>query len=116
MLLKEEIEEIREHLNRSQNPVFFFDNDIDGLMSFIILRKYSGRGKGVAIKSFPGLDGGYVSRVEEFNGDCVFVLDKPMISDEFIKGIREKGIPIVWIDHHDVILPKMPEGVFYYTS
>ena len=69
MLTQEQIAEIREHLEKAQNPVFFFDNDIDGLMSFVILRRYLGRGKGVAIKSFPELDGSYIHKAEEFNSD-----------------------------------------------
>ncbi len=102
MLSKEQIEEIKEHLNKSQNPVFFFDNDCDGLMAFILLRRYIGRGKGVAIKSFPELDESYVRKVEEFNADYIFILDKPQVSKEFIEEVKQKNIPIVWIDHHDV--------------
>ena len=102
MLDKQQIEEIREHLNKSQNPVFFFDNDCDGLMAFILLRRYIGRGKGVAIKSFPELDESYVRKIEEFNADYVFILDKPAVSKEFIEEVNKKNLPIVWIDHHDV--------------
>ncbi|MEM3113375.1 MAG: DHHA1 domain-containing protein [Candidatus Pacearchaeota archaeon] len=102
MLSGEQIIEIREHLERSQNPVFFFDNDIDGLMSFIILRRYIGRGKGVAIKSFPELDANYSHKVDEFNADYVFILDKPVVSQGFIDEVYRKNIPIIWIDHHDV--------------
>lgn len=102
MLTNEQLKEIREHLEKAQNPVFFFDNDIDGLMSFILLKRYIDRGKGVAIKSFPGLDASYVRRVEELNADYVFILDKPIVSQEFVNEIDEKNLPIVWIDHHDV--------------
>ncbi|MFA5020417.1 MAG: DHH family phosphoesterase [Candidatus Pacearchaeota archaeon] len=102
MLSKEQINEIREHLEKAQNPIFFFDNDVDGLISFILLRRYIGRGRGVAIKSFPELNKEYVKRVEEFNADYVFVLDKPEISREFIEEVVVKNIPIIWIDHHEV--------------
>jgi len=37
MLSNEQFEEIRNHLERAQNPVFFFDNDADGLSSFLLL-------------------------------------------------------------------------------
>ena len=104
MLTKEQIAEIREHLEKAQNPVFFFDNDCDGLMAFILLRRFIGRGRGVAIKSFPELDESYVKKIDEFNADYVFVLDKPLVSQGFIQEVKEKNIPLVWIDHHDVNL------------
>jgi len=115
MLSEEQLSEIREHLERAQNPVFFFDNDIDGLMSFILLRRSINRGKGIAIKSFPGLDAGYVKRVDEFNSDCIFILDKPIVSDEFFEEVSKRNIPIVWIDHHDVEVNLDIGNVSYYN-
>ena len=32
MLTEKQLKEIREHLEKAQNPVFFFDNDADGLI------------------------------------------------------------------------------------
>ena len=46
MLTTKQISEIKEHLNNAQNPLFFFDNDPDGLCSFILLQRYIKRGKG----------------------------------------------------------------------
>ncbi|MFA6022930.1 MAG: DHH family phosphoesterase [Candidatus Pacearchaeota archaeon] len=115
MLSKEQCEEIKEHLNASQNPVFFFDNDCDGLMAFVLMRRYIGRGKGVAIKSFPELDKTYVRKVEEFNSDYIFILDKPQVSQEFIEEIQSKNIPIVWVDHHDVEMNFKDKNLFYYN-
>lgn len=115
MLTKEQLEEIREHLNRSQNPVFFFDNDCDGLMAFILLRRYIDRGRGVAIKSFPSLDESYVRKIEEFNADYVFILDKPAVSNEFLGEVEKKNIPIVWIDHHDVQIQANNKNLYYYN-
>jgi len=100
MISSEQIAEIREKLESSQNPLFFFDNDVDGLCAFLILKRAIGRGKGVAIKSFPDLKSQYLVKIEEINPDTVFVLDKAEVSKEFINGVEEKGIPIVWIDHH----------------
>ena len=75
MLTKKQIEEIRGHLNSSQNPLFLFDNDQDGLCSFLLLQKYLGRGKGFPVKSSPSLTQDYFRKVEEFNADYIFVLD-----------------------------------------
>ena len=55
MLTENQIEEIKEHLDKAQNPLFFFDNDGDGLCSFLLLQRFIKKGKGVAIKSFPEL-------------------------------------------------------------
>ncbi|VVB79999.1 DHHA1 domain protein [uncultured archaeon] len=101
MLSKDQLKEIREHLERAQNPLFLYDNDADGLCSYLILKRELQRGKGVAIKSFPNLSIQYLARVEEFNSDYVFVLDCSEISREFIEGLQEKNIPLVIIDHHE---------------
>ncbi len=100
MLTKKQINEIREHLEKAQNPVFFYDNDADGLCSFLIFRRFVDRGKGVAIKSYPELNVQYASKVQEFKADYVFILDKPEVSKEFLEEVDKMQIPIVWIDHH----------------
>lgn len=114
MLKEKDIIEIREHLEKAQNPLFFFDNDNDGLVSFLLLRRFLGRGRGVAIKSFPDLNISYYRKVFELNPDYVFILDKPVVSPEFIERLQKNNIPIVWIDHHQVDKPNY-EGVYYYN-
>ncbi len=119
MLSVNQIAEIREHLEKAQNPVFFFDNDADGLCSFLLLQRFIGRGKGVAIKSFPELNESHFRRVNELNADYIFVLDKPSISEEFLKKVSELNLPIVWVDHHspeDRLNKTIPDFVFYYNS
>ena len=113
MLTKEQIQEIREHLENSKNPVFFFDNDPDGLCSFILLQRYIGRGRGIAIKSNPGLELSYFKRVEELKADYIFVLDKPLIDTYFIEKAKQANIPLVHIDHHNVPVTPIP---FYYST
>src|SRR3989338_7382359 len=103
MLTEYQIFEIREHLEKAQNPIFYFDNDADGLCSFVLLRRFIGRGKGVAVRSFPDLNASYARKARELNADYVFVLDKPVISREFVEEIGKLNLPIVWIDHHDVL-------------
>ena len=117
MLTESQLQEIREHLEASQNPLFFYDNDVDGLCSFLILRRAIGRGKGVAIKSFPDLKEQYLKKVEELNPDAIFILDKAELSKEFADAVEEKGIPITWIDHHETKTPKeIIEKTSYYNS
>ncbi|MBX4212059.1 hypothetical protein KW787_01205 [Candidatus Pacearchaeota archaeon] len=104
MLTETQMEEIKEHLSKAQNPLFFYDNDADGLCSFLILRRYIGRGKGIAVRSYPDLNASYAKRAQELNADYVFVLDKPLISKEFVEEIQRMQLPLVWIDHHSVSL------------
>jgi single-stranded DNA-specific DHH superfamily exonuclease len=115
MLSETQLGEIREHLEKAQNPLFFFDNDADGLCSFMILRKFIGRGRGVAIKSFPDLNYSYIRKVYELNPDYVFILDKPIVSKEFLEEMKNKGVPVVWIDHHEVNKDNSEKADFYYN-
>jgi len=116
MLTNKQIIEIRGHLEKAQNPIFFFDNDPDGLCSFLLLQRYIGRGKGIAIKSFPEMSGEYFRRVQELDADYIFILDKPMVSSDFFDEVKNFNIPIVWIDHHNIEGLKVPDFVNYYNS
>ena len=117
MLSKTQIQEIKNQLESSQNPLFFFDNDVDGLCAFLILRRAIGRGRGVTIKSFPDLKKQYLKKVEELNPDTIFILDKAEISPEFAEAVEQKGIPMIWIDHHETKTPKETiKKTFYYNS
>jgi len=109
MLSEKQIREIRETIEKSDNPLYFFDDDIDGLCSYILFQQKYKKGRGIAIKSTPTLDVGYLRKVEEYNPDILVVLDKPIISQDFIDKIN---VPIIWIDHHPLV---MREGVRYYN-
>lgn len=115
MLTKKQVIEIRELLNNSANPLFLFDNDPDGLCSFLLLQKYIGRGKGFPIKSFPDLNESYFKRAMELNADSIFILDKPLVSEDFFKRIQEVNMPVVWIDHHKIDKNDIPSFVNYYN-
>lgn len=115
MLTEKQLQEIRDHLEKAQNPIFFFDNDADGLTSFLQLRKYIGRGKGVPVKGNSELPITYFRKIHELNADYIFILDKPVVSKEFFDEVEKINLPIVWIDHHDLKL-KIPKFVDYYNS
>lgn len=102
MFTKKQVAEIKEHLAAAQNPLIYYDNDPDGLCSYLILRRYLGRGKGVAIKSYPDLNAQYAKKVQELQADYVFILDKPVIAQEFLEELDKFQVPIVIIDHHDL--------------
>ena len=103
------LNEIRRIIGKSQNPLIFFDDDPDGLISFLLVRKHFGKGKGVIVKGKPMLGISYLLSVEKYNPDLIIVLDKPIIEQEFVDKI---SVPIIWIDHHPVIEIK---GVKYYN-
>ena len=111
MITKKQILEIREHLEKAQNPIFFFDNDGDGLCSFLLLQRYIGRGKGVAMKTADA--GNYFKKVQELNADYIFILDKPVVSEKFFEEVRQVNLPVVWIDHHEN--NNIPNFVNYYN-
>ena len=119
MLRKEQVEEIKEHLEKAQNPLFLFDNDNDGLMSFLLLRRFLGRGKGTVIKSYPELNFSYFKKVQELKPDYIFILDKPIVDKKIFLKAKEENIPIVWIDHHQIQKAKVKDfkklGVSYFN-
>jgi single-stranded DNA-specific DHH superfamily exonuclease len=115
MLTKNQVSQIKEHLEKAQNPIFFFDNDPDGLCSFLILQKFCGKGKGVPVRSYPGLSQDYFRKVHELSADYIFVLDKPVIAKDFFEEANKINIPVVLIDHHDINREDIPSFVNYYN-
>ncbi|MEM3091399.1 MAG: hypothetical protein QXX55_01705 [Candidatus Pacearchaeota archaeon] len=113
MLTKKQVKEIKEHLEKSQNPIFFFDNDADGLCSFLLLRRWIDRGQGFPIRS--NLDKRLYRKVKELNADYIFVLDKPIIENDFFEEVYKNNIPLVWIDHHEINKSSIPKFVYYYN-
>ncbi len=93
----DEIAVIRAALDQSARPLLFFDDDCDGTTSFVQLYRYKKEGKGVPVKASPVLDKKYARKVEEYQPDLIFVLDKPMVDEAFFDAVKT---PIIWIDHH----------------
>jgi single-stranded DNA-specific DHH superfamily exonuclease len=117
MLDANSLNELREVLEGSANPIFYYDNDADGLCSFLLLRRWLGRGYGIAIRGHPGLGKDFAKKAKELGADKVFVLDKPVIGEEFFEEIREYGLEIVIIDHHkDSLDYANREGVVLYND
>jgi single-stranded DNA-specific DHH superfamily exonuclease len=102
MLTEKQLKEIREYLEGAQNPIFYYDNDADGLAAFLIMWKFIGRGKGVAVRGAPDLNRQYAKRAEQLNADVVFVLDVPLIGEDFLDEFKKKNMSVIWIDHHDI--------------
>ena len=98
MISQKELKEIEGYLIKSENPLFFFDDDPDGLCSYLLLKKKYEKGKGIAVKTSPLMHDIYLSKVKEYSPDVIFILDKPILSQDVIDKIN---VPIIWIDHHE---------------
>lgn len=116
MFSTKQVSELKDHLERAQNPVFLYDNDGDGFCSFMLLKRYLGRGKGIAVRSHPDIDVGYAAKAKLLGADYLFVLDRPFLGDKFLAEISELGIQLVWIDHHDVLIESnLPDWVHVFN-
>lgn len=109
MLTEEQIKEIRGYIEKSKNPLFLFDDDPDGLTSYLLLKKHYKKGVGVCVKASPNSGVVYTAAVNRHKPDLAVILDKPFLDQEII---NDMNVPIVWIDHHQ---PIKREGVRYYN-
>jgi len=104
--LTTELNKVRKQLQECGRPLFLFDDDPDGLSSFLLLYRMVKAGKGIPLKGII-LDEHQAQRVNEYSPDLVIVLDKPKVAQEFFSKVRA---PCIWIDHHE---PQEVKGVSY---
>lgn len=109
MLTEKHYEEIRDELKTCKNPLFFFDDDPDGLCSFLLLYRYVREGHGFVVKTHPRLDSKSVGKIEDYDADKAFVLDVACLEQDFIDNAK---VPVIWIDHHG---PFKRENVKYFN-
>ena len=110
MIPEEELKKIKNYLEKSENPLFLFDDDPDGLCSFLLLWKHIEKGHGVMVKGNPLIDESYLRKVEEYHPDKIFIVDKPKVSQEFLNKVN---VPVIYIDHHKP--NKNLKGVHYFN-
>lgn len=109
MLTTIEIDYLRKELASAKNPLFFYDDDPDGLCSFLLMYRIQREGTGILVKSAPKLDLQLYRKVEELTPDKIFVLDIPILEQEFVDKANR---PIFYIDHHQ---PLTLHKVHYYN-
>jgi single-stranded DNA-specific DHH superfamily exonuclease len=113
MLVKKEFKELKDALTFSKRLLVFFDDDGDGLSSFLLYAKFArskAEVKGVAVKVKPAFENVlFENIVEEFNPDTIFILDIHYIPQDFVDKIKR---PIYILDHHPIINVR---GVKYYN-
>jgi len=93
------LEKIKQELDNCSRPLFFFDDDPDGLASFLLLYRYKQAGKGVVVKVHPTLDDTFLNTVKDYDPDKIFILDIPKVSETFLKKL---SVPVFYIDHHKI--------------
>jgi len=99
-LTKEQIKEIQSMLKKAENPVFFFDDDPDGLAAALTLKKSFNKGNLVVLKISPQAETVYLAKIKELKPDLVVILDRPIVSQNILDNIH---VPVIWIDHHEPI-------------
>ncbi len=97
MLTPHQVKTFRNELDTSKDPLFLFDDDPDGLCSFLLLYRLNREGRGIVIKTLPIIDQRWVEKVREYHPDKLFILDMPIVEQEFIDSVKS---PIFWLDHH----------------
>ncbi len=100
MVPEEKIEEIRKEVMVAENPLILFDDDMDGLCSYLTIRRIMKNVTGIPIKSGPIVDVNFVEKVKDISPDLIVILDKPIVTQEFIDKANTN---IVWIDHHPAL-------------
>lgn len=88
---------IKEELDHCKNPLFFFDDDPDGLSSFLLLYRYKREGHGCIVKARPKITTQFLKKVEEYHPDKIFILDICDVDQAFLDKV---SVPVIWIDHH----------------
>ena len=108
MIPEDKIEELKSAFENSAKPLVFFDDDPDGVCSFLLFYKMNPEARGVIFKAAGSLDETFLTKIKEHHPDKVFILDVPKVKQEFI----EKSGDTYWLDHHSVTELK---GMKYYN-
>ena len=106
---KNQIKQLMEHLDNCKRPLFFFDDDQDGLCAFLQLYRYKKEGKGIIVKTTPKLGTVFLNKVQSYEPDKIFILDIADVEQGFLDKMN---VPVIWIDHHG---PFERENVKYFN-
>ena len=109
MLTPAQISLLQEELKTAKNPLFMYDSDADGLCSFLLLFRINREGKGIRVTNSSKIDEQFMRKVKEIKPDKIFVLDIPVLDQQFIDTVK---VPVFWIDHH---LPQQVNNVHYFN-
>lgn len=96
MINNDLLNKFKEKLLEANRPLFLFDDDPDGLCSFILLYRFVKKGSGRAVKGSI-INEQMSNFVNTYAPDLLVVLDKSDIDEEFLESI---SCDVIWIDHH----------------
>ncbi|NQV08777.1 DHH family phosphoesterase [Candidatus Woesearchaeota archaeon] len=102
--------QLRKEFDSAHNPVYLFDDDADGLCSFLQVYRHIKDGKGIIVKTTPRITEQFVGKCQDHTPDKIFVLDIATVDQEFIDKVK---IPVVWVDHHG---PVERNNIKYHNS
>lgn len=91
-----QLESFRHNLASSFSPYYLFDDDPDGLVSFLLCNKLN-NGFWSCVKDSPIVSKKYALKALSKNADKVVILDKPGLDTDFLKALK---LNVVWLDHH----------------
>ncbi|MEM4396639.1 MAG: DHH family phosphoesterase [Candidatus Woesearchaeota archaeon] len=92
-------------IENSKNPYFLFDDDPDGLCSFLLIYKKYKKGNFSVVRGKPRVDQNFIQIAKNHNADLIVILDKPEMN------FTEESNRIVWIDHH----PPVANNTLYFN-
>ena len=64
-LSEKQINELKDHLDTCKNPMFLFDDDQDGLCSFLQLYRHKKEGRGIIVKTSPKIGTIFLHKINE---------------------------------------------------
>ena len=98
MLTKQEIQLLHKTITTSARPLVFFDDDADGLASYLLIQDTNAEAHGIRAARGPQLTHHFIGFVRRTHPDTVLIIDKPLVDEEFF---RQVTTPTLWLDHHD---------------
>ncbi len=77
-------------------PIILFDDDPDGIISYVLFRRKALFAQPRLVRGTPILEKRLVQRIPS-DVDLTIILDKPGVEEDLARLLPE---PVVWIDHH----------------
>lgn len=99
-------ESARDRILAAKRPIVFFDDDADGVASFLVTQRVLGRTFYAPVKKRPNLGETLAGIATQLGADLKVVLDVAELDDAFLSAPPHT----VWIDHHDA---QDPRGAVY---
>lgn len=102
-ILPEQLAAFKERVLGAKRVIVFYDDDGDGLSSYLLVYRARGGDNGstigVRVHASAMVPAELAMRkIEENGGDLVLVLDKPYVEQAFLETCP---LPILWLDHHE---------------